>query len=192
MAVCGNITANLGFNCPTPLVSGTRDRMWIMDHAEYELATKTFAVGNAMVLTDVVLAGIATAFYVEGKNNSNAPSFALVKQTYGDVYDHMVNFLGFDLTNAAKEALDTFVGGRYVVAIENSFKGATGESAFELLGAGSGMEIKVFTRDALNNDNQGAYVINLGTPEIGKEAHMPYAIFDTDYATTRAMLEGLL
>jgi hypothetical protein len=192
MATCGTITASFGFNCNAPLQGGTADRAYIINYEDYREATKGFNVANRFVLESLVLAGAAVAFSVDGKNNSNAPSFELVKQTYADVYDHKFNFLAFDLTNASKKALAGMVGGRYVVAYENNFVGNAAQSTFEVLGANAGMEFKTFMRDPLNNDNQGAYVINMATPEIGKEPDVPYSFYDTDYATTKAALEALL
>lgn len=192
MALCGQFTLSVSTNCAYPLISGTGNRAYIMNHDDYEAATKAFLSGNAMVLESIALAGAATAFYVDGINNSNAPSFALVPQTYGDVFDHTFNFLIFDLSNATKEAIQGSVGGRFVVVYENSFKGVAGESAFEVLGADNGLKLTALTRDPLNNDNQGAYVLTMNTAETGKESKMPLSFFDTDYATTKAALEALL
>jgi len=188
---CGNITASYGFDCANPLQGGTADRAYIMNYEDWRAATLGFAVNN-LVIESIVLAGLAKAFYVDGKNNSNAPSFQLVKQTYADVYDHMFNFLVFDLANDKKKALNDMVGGKYVVIFENNFRGNSAEATFEVLGANAGMEFKTLTRNPLDNDNQGAYVINMGTQETGKEPFMPYSFFDTDYATTKAALEALL
>lgn len=192
MATCGTATASFGFNCNAPLQGGTADRAYIINYEDYREATKGFNVANRFVLESLVLAGAEVAFSIDGKNNSNAPSFELIKQTYADVYDHKFNWLCFDLTNASKKALAGMVGGRYVVIYENNFIGNAAQSTFEVLGAGAGMEFKTFMRDPLNNDNQGAYVITMATPEIGKEPDLPYSFYDTDYATTKAALEALL
>lgn len=189
---CGGILASVGFDCLNPLSAGTRDRGYILNHEDYLDAVKAFNATNDMILEGLTLAGAASAFYVDGKNNSNAPSFALVKQTYADVFDHTFNFLAFDLSNAAKKTLQGMVGGRYVVIYENSFKGASGQSAFEVLGAVNGLEFKTFTRDPLSADNQGAYVISMASPDLGKEPKIPYSFFLTDYVTTKAALEALL
>lgn len=192
MATCGNIALSLGFNCNVPLQGGTADRAYIMNHEDWKAAAIGRDLANNLVVESVVLAGSATAFYVDGKNNSNAPAFQLVKLPYADVYDHTFNYLVFDISNAAHKALANQVGGRYVVIAENNYQGASGQCAFEIYGADAGLEVKVFTRDALNNDNQGAYVLNLATPDVGKEPNPPLRFFDTDYATTKAALEALL
>ncbi len=195
MAICGEIVGSFGFNCPTPLQSGTRDRAYIINFDDWENAALDPNLTNDMVIegiTFAVTSPVTTAFYVDGNNNSHNPSFALVPQSFGDVYDHLFDFLVFDLSNAAKLKLDNMVGGRYVVIYENSFKGASGQSAFEILGGDAGMRITAFTRSPLNNDNQGAYVLTMSTPEQGKEPHMPRSFFLTDYATTKAALEALL
>jgi hypothetical protein len=192
MATCGEATASFGFNCTKPLQGGTGDRAYIINFEDWKEGTPAFNATNRLVLEGMVLAGTATAFYVDGKNNSNAPSFALVKQAYADVYDHTFNFLVFEVTNAAKKALNDMVGGKYVVVYENNYQGTSGQVAFEVLGANAGLEVKTFTRDPLNNDNQGAWVLSMGTPDTGKEPDVPYSFFDTDYATTKAALEALL
>lgn len=192
MSVCGSLTQSFGFNCTSPLAGGTADRAYIIDYEKYRAATIDTNATNFMVKEGITLAGTDAFFTVDGKNNSNAPSFNLVKQAYADVYDHLFNFLCFDLSNEAKKALNDMVGGRYVVIFENNYRGNSAEATFEILGSNAGLEFKTFTRDPLNNDNQGAYVITMGTPDVGKEPHAPYSLFDTDYATTKALLEGLI
>ena len=189
---CGNLTGSFGFDCANPLQGGTADRAYIMNFEDFKAATVDKNLSNRFVVESIVLAGAATAFYVDGKNNSNAPSFQLVKQTYADVYDHLFNFLVFDLTNASKKSLAGTIGGKFVVIYENNYRGNSAQSTFEILGANAGLEVKTFMRDPLNNENQGAYVLTMGTPEVGKEPDMPYSFYDTDYATTKAALEALL
>ncbi len=189
---CGNIAESFGFVCAHPLQGGTADRAYIMNFEDFKAATVDKNLMNRFVVESIVLAGAAVAQYVDGKNNSNAPSFQLVKQTYADVYDHLFNFLVFDMTNATKKALAETVGGKYVIIYENNFRGNAAQSTFEILGANAGLEIKTFMRDPLNNENQGAYVLTMGTPETGKEPDLPYSFYDTDYATTKAALEALL
>lgn len=189
---CGSITASAGFNCTVQLQGGTGDRAYIINFEDFQNATVSVDGANSFIVDSISLPLTKTAFYIDGKNNSNAPSFALVKQPYADVYDHMFNYLVFDLSNAMHKALAGQVGGRYVVIYENNYRGTSGQSAFEILGADAGLEVKVYTRDPLNNDNQGAYVLNLGTRDIGKEPNPPLRFFDTDYATTKAALEALL
>lgn len=189
--VCGQIARSFVFDCNNPLQGGTRDRVAIINQADWDAATIAYSVTNPMVVTSITLPVGKNAYYVDGKNNSNAPSYALIKQAFADVYDHLFGFKIFDLSNAAKAEIQAMVGGKYVVIWENNFRGSTGESAYEILGAGVGMEFKTNTRDPLSADTQGAYDLSMGSPEASKEGKMPLAFFDTDYATTKTAFEAL-
>jgi hypothetical protein len=145
-----------------------------------------------MILEEITLATGKQAYYVEGRNNSNAPSFALVKQTYANVFDHIFLFKIFDLSPETKADLQAGKDGKYVVIYENNFKGTGGNSAFEVLGAGLGLELTALTRDPNNADTQGAYDITFGSNANNKEGALPLTFFKTSYAVSKAAIELLL
>lgn len=190
---CGTITGNILFNCLTPPQAGTRDIMWLIDIAVWDDPDTviTYNLTNPQIIESITLPVGAKAFKVEGRNNSNAPSSTLVEGTYVDQFDHAINFIGFDLSNAAMLVYQNMVGGKYVGIIENNFKGTGGQSAFKAYGTSAGMKLRTFVIDPNNADTGGAASFGLASTDTSKEPKIPLSIYDTDYATTKAMIEAL-
>lgn len=77
------------------------------------------------------------------------------------------------------------VGGATVFAlVERKWKGTDSEDAFLFLGLKFGLCIPDGGIIDNSNENDGAMVISLQTPEGFKEPYMPHVFLDTDYATT--------
>lgn len=185
--VCGAIASSIGFDCDNPMQGGTEDKAWIINKADID--TVTYNTNN-MIVEDITLKVGKTAFTIAGRNNSIMPSTALIKNTYTDVFDHIVNMVLFDISPAQKENLQGMISGKYVIVTENKFRGATGNSAFEIYGLDTGLELTVLTKDPNNADTQGAFSGTFATNK-NKEPKMPRSVFITSYASTLAMLEGL-
>ena len=185
----GVIAVSVATNCATPLQTGTEDRVWIVNYADWRAATITRNVTNSTIIEDIVLTN--PAFYWEGRNNSNKPLFSQIDQGGIEMYEHSIDVLLYNLKNVTKKMLKDMKGGRYVVIYENTYKDSTGESAFEVLGETAGLKITTLERDPNSTDTNGAWHVMLTTPK-NKEPNIPSSIFDTDYATTLALVQGLL
>lgn len=191
---CGTITGNILFDCNKPPQAGTRDIMWLIDLDVWDdpATVKTPNATNAMVLETITLPVGASAYKIEGRNNSNAPSSTMVEGTYIDQFDHALNFVGFDLSNAAMKIYQDMVGGKYVAIVEHNFKGTAGQSAFKVYGADAGMKLRTFVIDPNNADTGGAASFGLASTDTSKEPKIPLSVFDTSYATTKTMIEALV
>lgn len=188
VTVCGAISGNIAFDCEIPMQSGTRDKAWIINLDDIE--SITYAT-NKMIVEEIVLKVGKTAYFIDGQNNSIMPKCSLVKLTFTDMYDHIVKMLGFDISPTVKENLEGMKNGRYVIITENVFKGTAGNSAFEIYGLNVGLEITILDKDPNNQDTQGAFDFTFATNK-NKEPKMCLTFFDTNYATTKALIEGLL
>jgi outer membrane lipoprotein SlyB len=192
MPGCGTITASIAFDCNNPLQAGAEDNLYIMNREDWLNATIGVNVTNQQIVEAIALLAPATAFTYEGKNNSNVPKYELIKQTYAEVYNHEVNFKIFKVDAATKLELESLAKGSVVVIIENKFKGADGNAAFEIYGADAGLIVTQNIREILNTDTQGAFDLILKSDEASLEPHMPKTLFNTDYATTKAIVTSLL
>lgn len=188
VSVCGAISGNIAFDCDVPMQSGTRDKAWIINLEDIDVITYNT---NKMIVEEITLKVGKTAYFIDGQNNSIMPKCSLVKLAYTDMYDHIVKMLGFDISPTVKENLEGMKSGRYVVITENVYKGTSGNSAFEIYGLNVGLEITILEKDPNNQDTQGAFDFTFATNK-NKEPKMPLTFFDTDYATTKALIEGLL
>lgn len=186
MSVCGKISGNIARSCTTPLQSGTEDRAYIINKADIISIAKT---GD--VITDIVLASGATAHFIDGTKNSIEPTSAMVTVGFENMFDHTVTFKGFDISPTVKSELNSGKDGKYVVIVENYFKGTAGNTAFEVYGETTGLEFSEISRSANDEATQGAFHFVLTTVR-NKEPKLPANLFDTSYAVTKAIVTGLL
>lgn len=188
-SICGAISGNILYNCDFPMQGGTRDRAWIFNYADIE--GYVIDINNPMLYKDIELLATKKGFYIDGRNNSIMPSFTMIKGNFIEQYDHIIAMKGFDISPETKQNLESMKSGRFVVVTENVFKGENGDSAFEVYGATTGLELSVLTRDPNNADTQGAFDFTFGTVK-NKEPKMPATLFDTSYNNTLELLNDKL
>lgn len=187
--VCGKIASNILKSCTKPLQGGTKDRALIINFDD--IASIVYNSTNTATVEDIVLVTGKVAYQIDGKNNSIAPKAMLVKQGYENMFDHSVQMKGFDIAPEIKEQFNSAKDGRFVVIVENYFKGTAGNSAFEVYGLTSGLELTALERDPNNADTQGAFDFTFSTV-LNKEPKLPNNLFITSYAASKAVVDGLL
>jgi hypothetical protein len=191
MGICGKISKDQLQNCDYPLVGGVKDRLILINLEDWEDSTITVDPTNEQLITGIALPSGIEAYQYEGKNNSIEAKATLVKSKYSESYDHEVRLKMFYIDAAVKDEIEKLPKGKYVAIVENNFKGDDGKGAFEIYGRETGMTSLELNRELNNADTQGAYDILLKTSE-SKEGHLPSTLFNTDYATTKAIVDGLL
>ena len=189
VSVCGEIASNIAFDCNTPLQSGTSDRAWIINFNDID--SVTYNATNKKIVEAITLSGSNVAYYIDGKNNSIAPKATMLDLTYVKPFDHMVNMKGFDISPDIKDQLDKAKDGRFVVIVENKFKGTAGNSAFEIYGLSVGLEMTVLERDPNNAELLGAFDFTFMT-KTDKEPGLPHSFYITSYAASKTAIEALL
>jgi hypothetical protein len=81
-----------------------------------------------------------------------------------------------------------------VAIIQNVNAPGNGDAVFEVFGKDAGMEMQAGPM-RINSDNEtnSAYTIALKTSDdSGKEPKLPTSWFDTDFITTKALVDALL
>lgn len=189
MAVCGKISSNILADCDDPLQTGTIDRAIVINLEDIE--SVAYNATNKMIVEDIVLKPGKVAYQIDGINNSIMPKATMIQQTFAKVYDHIVKMIGFDISPATKENLEFMKYGKFVTICENVFKGASGNSAFEIYGINVGLEITILEKDPNNLDTQGGFDFTFATNK-NKEPKMPLTFFDTNYTTTKSLIDALL
>lgn len=188
VTVCGEINANISYDCDNPIQAGTRDRGIIFNFED--IINPVYAADNYTVV-DIVLASGAKGYVIDGQNNSIEPSASLVEQGYTKMWDHEVMMKGFDISPTTKGVINAMKNGRFVVITENYFRGPSGNSAFEVFGLTTGLEITELSRNNNDADTQGAFHFKFYTNK-NKEPKSPNTFYLTDYATTKALVDALL
>jgi hypothetical protein len=187
---CGAITAGITLNCNDPLSAGVVATFYIANKAD--IASISYDPTNPMLADNITMVATKTFFAVEGQLQSTEPTMAMVKGTYVNQFEHSVKFLIFKIDPDTKKQVLNMKDGNFVCIVENNYTGSTGNSKYEIYGAGSGLKAEVIERNPADADNLGAYSIELKTQEYAREVKPPVALFDTDLATTDALVQGLL
>lgn len=191
VTLCGELGVDIGRKCDKPVQAGTRERMWLVNFDDWADATIVRNSGDGYTIEDIILASGKSARYIDGINNSIEPSYTMVTVGFNKVFDHQVIAKGFDIDPAIKHDLNTAKDGKYVIITENFYRGDAGETAFEVYGESVGLEFTALMREANNQDTQGAFDFTFSTP-VNKEPKMPAPLFITNYATTKALVDGLV
>lgn len=191
MAICDALTAGIAYDCANPPTGGANDRLILVNFADID-GHVTYSGSNPLVVTNISLTSPAVGFVFEGLNNSNEPRAALVKGRYVNGYDHEVRFKCFSNSIAAKAQLTKLDGSLVVAIVQNSHKGALGEAAFEIYGLETGLRLQELERIIADAETQGAYNILIKNDDISKPSTLPHTLFDTNFATTLAIVESIL
>lgn len=194
--LCGGITIGAEYDCETPIVAGVNQRLILLNKADYDEATVTESSTTPGLITNIVLkAGGVKGYAFEGIRKSLNPQTAFVPAAVSVGYDHQVEFLIFDISQAQKNNIEKLATGQGVVAIiQNTNSEGNKDSVFEVFGRETGLILQAGPM-RINGDleTNGAYTINLKTSDdFGKEPHLPASYWDTDYATTKAKVDTLL
>lgn len=188
---CGTITKNILLEaCGKATPSGSKSRVYIGnfdDLDQYASNPDYNTTADKGVIKELKLKGEAKLYKLISMPNATEGSVTFNNGTYFDTLDHAVTLRAFSKDQNTKDFANQLIkGARLFVIIENN---ASGNAQFELYGFDSGL--------VLNTVNYATTVTDgivleaaLQSDENSKEGQLPYSVWDTDYATTVAMLDG--
>lgn len=180
------ISKDITSDCSTSLSGGLEVEAWIFNRDEL---TPTYDVAEDNLLTSLAMVGVATGFKLTGvKKLLNCGHDIVVSEDRPDKYKHFFSFQGFEILAEDWRNLDDI--NDVVVVVELKDKNDTGEGVFQVLGLKKGLWKSADTQRS--NDINGARNIEMTSLDGQEEPFARYVLLDTDYATTRALLEGLL
>ena len=128
----------------------------------------------------------------EGKNQSVDPLVTGVKLTYSFAYDHEVRFKVFSNTPDVKDQLQRLGNKKVVAIVQTNYTGEDGNAAFHVYGAKTGLELTELTANPNDADTLGAIDVLIKNKETSRPATLPNTIFNTDFATTKAIVDALV
>ena len=191
MADCtAELTANILLDCDNLPIAGLEVNIWIFNKQDIDTTAVTFDPTNRVLMTNFQLLSGKVGFKLEGIKQSNAKNYSLVlKENLPDKWLHQFNGVIFNPTAENKLQLSNLSkDGRYVVAVEQLWKGADDESAFEILGYNVGLKLTESVNNSVENEN-GVTVV-LASESNYEETEVPYTLLETDYTTTKTAFDN--
>ncbi len=189
---CDAIDAGILYDCDNPPSGGANDRLILFNFDDMQNATITYNVSNPLLITNIVLASGVTGYVFEGLNSSVEPRSGLVKGRYVNGYDHEITFKVFQNTPAIKATLNKLDGAKLVGLVQNNHRGEDGNSAFEIYGLETSIQLQELGRTVADAELQGAYNLVIRNNETSRPSTLPHTLFNTDFATTLAIVNGLI
>jgi hypothetical protein len=186
---CGAIASGVNLNCEDPLVAGVVATFYIAN--KDDIASITYDGANPMLATDVTMKATKFFYRYQGQLQSTEPNFAMVKGKYVNQFEHNVSFLIFNISPEVKQEVLNMKDGNFVCIVENNYVSATGNTKYEIYGAGAGLKAESMERNPSDTENLGAFKIALKTQEYARESKPPVSLFDTDLATTDSLVLSL-
>lgn len=198
MADClDKIQASIDCN-PDVIVPGIKNRIFIMNFDDVDKSACTFNSSNPIIMENIALltaSPAATAFYLDGQKNSNLKECTFAPSKFVNGWNHKITARIFDNDPIAKKRVEELSNSKVMVIVENIYDnlnkvGSPSDSRYELYGFANGLNAA-----AINNtdaDTRGGWYLELSSLADYPEPKPPYAIFKTDAATTKLLVEGLL
>lgn len=186
MGCTNGIAKNITSSCETQPVAGLEAVVYAWKRGDI---TATYDGTNPNKVTGLAQVGSAVAYKITGfKKNLNAGHDIVVAEDSADTYKHYFSLKGYESLTADVANFDAL--GDLCVVVEYKQKSTSGDGIFVGYGFKSGLFKSTDTRRA--NDANGTRNIELTSQDGQAEPYSQYNILLTDYATTKAALEGLL
>ena len=170
-------------DCAIAPIAGLEEVMYVFN-ADELTASKSSTVKT--LVTDLSVLVGKKGYKVTGfKKSHNAKTELVVSDTLPDSYKQSVDFTVWSKDAATVTAIDSF--NNVVIVVENKDKGVAGASAFAIYGLDTALYKATMTQEA--NVDAGVFKLSM----VAEGQRVPfYNLYDTDYATTKALLDGLL
>lgn len=189
MAACGLISAGVSLSCANKLVGGVSPSVWLAN--KDDIASWTFDGTNAMIVDSITMVATKKFYLFEGKLKSAEPAARAVKGTYDNTWEHELKIRIFDITPATLLQIQAMKDSQLVAIVKNNSKGTAGNTKYDIYGLDAGMFIEALERIPQNVEDAGAWNLTIKTQEYARESNAPYRLFDTDEATTDAIVAAL-
>lgn len=186
MACTGKLTKDILSNCETQPVGGIEQIVYLINRTD--ISAITYDGTNKNKITNIALTSPTVAYKLTGtKKALNAGYERVVAEDMEDMFKHKLSFSGYEFDSASVLNIDK---AKDLVAIVERKDKTTADGIFVAFGVGTGLFV---TSDAMMiNESFGTRKIEMSTMDGQLEKYSQYNVLATDYATTKALLDGLL
>lgn len=177
--ICGTLAASITKQCASLPKMGMEQTILLFPSAVLPYSGITFDVTNARSLITNIVPESA-GFKVEGllnKDTVRAIVDPVGDQELIDGTTHMIDQIKvYTNTVASQEELNKmlFGGDLFRAVIQVRWGGVGGDNAFRMLGTVVGMKAVLVSSNT--NENDGAYIFQLMTPEGHREDNLPHQV----------------
>jgi hypothetical protein len=181
----GHLTADIIFDCANAPVGGIEQNVVLINKDDIDVTNTTTDATNRILVSNLQLKPGKTGYLLTGVKQANGKAWELVKKENApDKFKHTFSGVIFNANAANKQQADSLSkGAKYVVVVEQVWKGTSSADAFEVLGLSSGLELMTMTNNSKENDNM--IMFELSSADGFEETTMPRTLLDVDYAATK-------
>ncbi len=185
MSCNSDIAKSIISDCTTQGVGGNEIKAWIGQRKDF---TFTYDATNPSMVTAIVAASTKQLFTITASPRAiDSGHDRLIEAGRADRFTHFVGFPTYEFKAADVENIDSLED--VFIIVESKDEADDGEGTFQ--GAGLKYGLKPVTDTRRANDANGSRPLEFGPVEGDSEPYSQYTIFDTDEATTRALLVAL-
>lgn len=186
MANCDQIQLGAVYDCLNLPQPGNSPYLVLVNKDDLNAGSITYNTAGTLI-TGLTLATNRPAYLFEGFKDSVKSKIDIVQTDSGPMYKHMVDFVVYDVSPVQRQNLERMCRGSVSAFVEKRKKDS---NSFELYGADAGMYVVPGTLYS-SNENGGVFRISLASLDGQEETKMEQTILATDWATTRALVQGL-
>lgn len=196
-SVCEFLLArDIAASCSDPVVPGFEQEGIIMNRDEIDFGAITFDTTRSNVISQIAMLAGKRAYKVRVLGNTpfTGTSTSFVSGTYQNTFTNTVQFVVLDNgPDVCESVIDALANGRFVMILENTFKGLNkesnkGDAAFQIYGYTQGLAASAIENDKYSEDTNGGWLVTLQETKASKSGMF---LYKSDYATTKTMFESL-
>ena len=196
-SVCEFLLArDIAASCSDPVVPGFEQEGIIMNRDEIDFGAITFDTTRSNVISQIAMLAGKRAYKVRVLGNTpfTGTTTSFVSGTYQNTFTNTVQFIVLDNgPDVCESVIDALANGRFVMILENTFKGLNkesnkGDAAFQIYGYTQGLAASAIENDKYSEDTNGGWLVTLQETKASKSGMF---LYKSDYATTKKMFETL-
>ena len=187
----GKLTANIDVDCEQLPVGGLETNVVVINKDDIDYTLCTFDADNRLKMTLLKLKPGKAGFRIAGVKQSNQKSSELVLvENMPNKFKH--EFMGVIFNNSVENKLqlaNLALGSRYVVVVEQLWKGTLNKDAFEVLGFKTGLVLTESKNGSATADN--TWSLKLASEAKYEEPTPPHTLLQINYAATKTAFTNL-
>lgn len=190
------LSSDISASCSDPVVPGFEQDGIIMNREDIDFGAITFDESRTNVISQLAMLSGKRAYRIKVLGNTpfTGTTTSFVAGTYQNTFTNTVQFIVLDNgPDVCANIIDALANGKFVMVLENTYKGLAkatnkGDAAFQIYGYSNGLAASAIENDKYSEDTNGGWLVTMQETKASKSGMF---LFNTDYATTKAMFDSL-